>query len=256
LSGFMRMDQEVEWIYGINPIIEAIRADREIKEIYVSSGRKDKLDYILKEAEKRRIIVKIKDREFFDSRFPKGHQGIAALTRKRRSFSLGELIEIPFERKEVPFFVILDCIEDPRNVGAIIRTAEAAGVHGIVMQAYRSAGIGPEVVKTSAGATEYLPVSIVPNIKQAIRMMRDKGILIIGAEAGPYHAPWEMELTGPLAVVIGSEGKGLRRTVREDCDIIVSLPMKGRVNSLNVSVATGILLFEILRQKMLKFEKL
>ncbi|MFN3396644.1 MAG: 23S rRNA (guanosine(2251)-2'-O)-methyltransferase RlmB [Thermodesulfovibrionales bacterium] len=250
------MNKAEEWIYGINPVIEAIRSGREISRIYISRGRKEKLNYILQEASRRHIVFRIEDKEFFESRFPKGHQGIAALTKKRGYFPIEDLLNIPLLKNEDAFFVILDCIEDPRNVGAIIRTAEAAGVHGIVMQAYRSASLGPEVVKTSAGASEYMPVSIVPNIKHAIKSMKDKGILIIGAEAGNNIAPWEADLTGSVGVVIGSEGKGLRRTVKDDCDIILSIPMKGRINSLNVSVATGILLFEILRQKLLKPEKL
>lgn len=250
------MSGEKEWIYGVNPVIEAVRSGRNIIRIYISRGRKEKLDFILKEAERRHIDLRILDKEFFGSRFPKGHQGIAALTAGRAYLSVEDLLDIPAQKGEEAFFVLLDCIEDPRNVGAIIRTAEAAGVHGIILQAYRSASLGPEAVKTSAGAIEYVPVSIVPNIKNAIRLMKDKGISVIGAEAGDNPAPWETDLSGPLGVVIGSEGRGLRRTVKDICDIIVSIPMRGRINSLNVSVATGILLFEILRQKLYKIEKL
>lgn len=250
------INKKEEWIYGINPVIEAIRSGREIRRIYISRGRKERLKYILQEANLRHIAFEIEDKEFFESRFPKGHQGVAALTKKRGYFPIEDLLHIPFRKGEDAFFVILDCIEDPRNVGAIIRTAEAAGVHGIIMQAYRSASLGPEAVKTSAGASEYMPVSIVPNTKHAIRLMKDKGILVVGAEAGNNIAPWEVNLSGSVGVVIGSEGKGLRRTVKEDCDIILSIPMRGRINSLNVSVATGILLFEILKQKLRKSEKL
>lgn len=248
--------EEREWIYGVNPVIEALLSGREVEEIFISSSRRERLETILKKAKIRNIRVRIEDKEFFDSRFPKGHQGVAALIRKREYITLEDMLDIPSKEGEDAFFVILDCIEDPRNVGAIVRTAEAVGVHGIIMQAYRSAGIGPEMVKTSAGAIEHIPISIVPNIKKAIKLMKERNILVIGAEAGSNPAPWDIDLSGPVGVVVGSEGKGLRRTVKENCDIIISIPMKGRINSLNVSVATGILLFEILRQKMLKFKKL
>lgn len=250
------MIREKEWIYGFNPVIEAIRSGRDITRIYVSSSRREKMGYILKKADRRHIDLKVVEKGFFDLRFPKGHQGIAALVEKRGSLSLEDLIDMPSRRNEPAFFVVLDCIEDPRNVGAIIRTAEAAGVHGVILQAYRSSGISAEVVKSSAGAIEYMPVSIVPNIKQAIRLMKERDILVIGAEAGDYPAPWEVDLTGSVGIIVGSEGKGLRRTVKDSCDIIISLPMRGKVNSLNVSVATGVLLFEILRQNLLKFKKL
>lgn len=250
------MIKEKEWIYGVNPVIEAIRSGRDIKRIYISSSRKEKLKHILREAERRHIDLTVIEKGFFDLRFPKGHQGMAALVEKKGPVSLEDLIDIPYQRSEPAFFVVLDCIEDPRNVGAIIRTAEAAGVHGVILQAYRSSGISPEMVKTSAGAIEYMPLSIVPNIKQAIRLMKERGILVIGAEAGDYPAPWDVDLTGSVGIIVGSEGKGLRRTVKDSCDIIVSLPMRGKVNSLNVSVATGVLLFEILRQNLLKFKKI
>lgn len=250
------MIKEKEWIYGVNPVIEAIRSGRDIKRIYISSSRKEKLKHILREAERRHIDLTVIEKGFFDLRFPKGHQGMAALVEKKGPVSLEDLIDIPYQRSEPAFFVVLDCIEDPRNVGAIIRTAEAAGVHGVILQAYRSSGISPEMVKTSAGAIEYMPLSIVPNIKQAIRLMKERGILVIGAEAGDYPAPWDVDLTGSIGIIVGSEGKGLRRTVKDSCDIIISLPMRGKVNSLNVSVATGVLLFEILRQNLLKFKKL
>lgn len=250
------MIKEKEWIYGVNPVIEAIRSGRDITRIYISSSRKEKLKHILREAERRHIDLTVVEKGFFDLRFPKGHQGMAALVEKKGPVSLEDLIDIPYQRSEPAFFVVLDCIEDPRNVGAIIRTAEAAGVHGVILQAYRSSGISPEMVKTSAGAIEYMPLSIVPNIKQAIRLMKERGILVIGAEAGDYPAPWDVDLTGSVGIIVGSEGKGLRRTVKDSCDIIISLPMRGKVNSLNVSVATGVLLFEILRQNLLKFKKL
>lgn len=240
-----------DWVYGINPVLEALFAGR-VKGLYISSNRHERVLQIIREAGKRHIQVNKKDGAFFDGNFPKGHQGIAARVLQKQTEDLSDLINRPFNKKEIPLFIILDGIEDPRNFGAILRSAEAAGVHGVVIQSHRAANLGPEVSKASAGAIEYVPVSVVPNIKYAIRDMKDMGITIIGAEAGEHPAIWHIDLTIPLAIVIGSEGRGLRRTVREACDMEISLPMRGRINSVNASVAAGIFLFEILRQRFVK----
>jgi 23S rRNA (guanosine2251-2'-O)-methyltransferase len=240
------------WIYGLNPVLEALRAGRSIECIYLAPGKRDspKILEIVEESQKRNIFLTNRDIQFFHAHFPKGHQGIAAEVFPRTYIGLEKLLEIPARKGEIPLFIILDLIEDPRNLGAILRVADAAGAHGIVIQSHRSVTLGPDVAKSSAGAVEYVPVSLVTNIKHAMRDMRDKGITIAGAEAGTDTAVWDLDLRAPLALVIGSEGKGLRKTVRESCDVLVSLPMRGSVNSLNVSVAVGILTFEILRQRI------
>jgi len=245
-------NQQDEWIYGLNPVLEAVRSGREVKTVFLSSARRDKVAEIDEEISSRGIKISRADNTFFDSRFTKGHQGIAALVAPRKYADMEELLAVPSERDEPPLFLILDCIEDPRNFGAILRVADAGGVHGVVIQSYRSASLSPEAVKASAGASEYIPVTMIPNIKHAIREMKKSGITIAGAEASAEHALWDADLTGPLAVVIGSEGHGLRRTVKEECDMLVHISMKGRVNSLNASVATGIIIFEIMRQRMSK----
>jgi 23S rRNA (guanosine2251-2'-O)-methyltransferase len=244
-----------EWIYGLNPVFEALRAGRNIKTVYVSSGRHEKASQLRHVAEQRGIPVETPDPIFFDSRFPKGHQGVAARVAQKSYISLDELLAVPEKRNEPALFVILDGIEDPRNFGAILRSSDAAGVHGVVIQSHRSASLGPEAAKTSAGAVEHIPVSMVPNIKYAMREMKEKGIMVVGSEAGDYPALWEADLTVPLALVVGSEGKGTRKTVKENCDIIVNIPMKGKIKSLNASVAAGIVLFEILRQRSIKNKK-
>ena len=203
------------------------------------------------EAKSRGIPLKTEDAGFFEGRFPKGHQGVAAEVALRGYVSLEELLLIPDKRGEAPFFVLLDQVEDPRNLGAVLRTAEAAGVHGVVIQKRRSAGLGPDASKASAGAAEHIAVCAVSNIKNAMHRMREVGITIAGAEAGAAPA-WEADLGGPVALVIGSEGRGLRRIVKEKCDLIVSLPMRGKVNSLNTSVAAGVLIYEVLRQRTQK----
>ena len=245
-----RSKSRSEWIYGLNPVLEAIRAGRDIKGIFISSRRHDKILEIKKEAESRKIPLKISAPQFFNSTFGKGHQGVAAEVSTKGYISLDELLDIPLKKKESPIFIILDCIEDPRNFGAILRVADAAGIHGIVIQSRRSVTISSEVSKVSAGAVEYVPVSMVSNIKYAIYEMKKNGITIVGAEAGAGKVVWDLNLKMPLALVLGSEGKGLRETVKKSCDILVNLPMQGKINSLNVSVAAGIFAFEILRQRM------
>jgi 23S rRNA (guanosine2251-2'-O)-methyltransferase len=246
--------RSAEWIYGINPVIEALRAKRDIKGVYVSPGRHEKMPQIMREAEARGIPVKHSDSDFFDSTFPKGHQGVAARVLQKSYMSLDDLLKIPAGKNETPLFVILDCIEDPRNFGAILRSVDASGAHGVVIQAYRSANLGPEVAKASAGAVEHVPVAMVVNIKHALHRMKDEGITVIGAEADAKTSLWETDLTVPLCIVIGSEGRGVRKTVMEQCDGVANLPMRGKTNSLNVSVASGIILFEALRQRFIKKE--
>ncbi|MEW6067200.1 MAG: 23S rRNA (guanosine(2251)-2'-O)-methyltransferase RlmB [Nitrospirota bacterium] len=247
-----RSELDNEWIYGINPVIEAIKAGRDIKGIYISSNRRDKISEIKREADHRKIPLKITESDFFDRNFRKGHQGIAAEVSSKDYVTLDELLEIPARRKEIPLFLILDCIEDPRNFGAILRVSDAAGIHGIIIQSHRSVTLSPEVSKASAGAVEYVPVSIMPNIKHAIYEMKKSGITIIGAEASAEKSLFSIDLKVPVGLVIGSEGKGIRKSVRENCDVLVRLPMYGNINSLNVSVATGIFAFEIIRQRLHK----
>jgi 23S rRNA (guanosine2251-2'-O)-methyltransferase len=238
-----------DWIWGLNPVLEAVRAGRKIQKVFLSSSRRDKVADIGKELSGRGIKIEKADLNFFDARFPKGHQGIAALAEAREYRSVDELMGIPSEKGQIPLFLILDCLEDPRNFGAILRVADAGGVHGVVIQSHRSVALSPEAVKASAGAAEYVPVAMVSNIKHAMREMKENGMTIIGAEADMGKPVWELDLRVPLAVVIGSEGRGLRRTVKEGCDLLASLPMRGMVNSLNASVASGIIIFEAMRQR-------
>ena len=246
---FDRRKAPEEWVYGLNPVLEAVRSGREVKAVFLSSARRDKIAELEEKISSRGIKINKTDPLFFESRFGKGHQGIAAVVAPRKYADIEDLLALPSEKGEVPLFLILDCIEDPRNFGAILRVADAGGVHGVVIQSYRSASLTPEAVKASAGASEYIPVAMIPNIKHAIREMKNSGIIIAGAEASAETTVWDADLKGPLALVIGSEGHGLRKTVKEECDILVNLPMKGRVNSLNASVATAVVIFEIMRQR-------
>jgi|SRR5208283_3559149 len=244
-----KKDDKEEWAYGINPVLEALRSDQGIGVIYCSQEKSEHNRKIISMAQARSIPVKIVKKEFFETRFHKGHQGVAAILSQRKLLSIDQLIDIPMAKGELPFFLILDCIEDPRNFGALLRVADAAGIHGIVFQSHRSAAITGIVAKTSAGALTHVNLSEVVNVKHALEMMKKSDISIVGAESGSPLSLWDLDMTMPLALVIGSEGQGLRRTVKEKCDFIVNIPMLGRVNSLNVSVAAGILSYEVIRQR-------
>jgi 23S rRNA (guanosine2251-2'-O)-methyltransferase len=236
-------------IYGTNPVHEILRSDRKAHTIYVLRHSEKHLGKIIELAKQDHIPVKVVDKDFFESRFEKGHQGIAISVSPKKTMDIDDLIETAFGENKSPIFIVLDCIEDPRNFGAILRVADAAGVNGVVFQSRRAAGISPLVYKASAGAVEYVNLSEVVNIKHAITKMKEKDVVIIGAEADSDTGLWDVDLTGPVAIILGSEGEGLRQTVQGLCDIIVNLPMNGMVNSLNVSVATGILVYEVIRQR-------
>ncbi len=243
------MSKNEGWLYGINPVAETIKSGRKIKGIYISKQRHEQINKIILMAEDKGISINFVEKEFFDSRFHKGHQGIAAFVEKKAFLNIEELLNIPSKKDEMPFFLVLDGIEDPRNFGAILRVADAAGIHGVVFQSRRAAGLTEVVSKASAGASEYVNISEVVNIKHAIEKMRMADINIIGAEADAEQTLWDIDMKRPLTFVVGSEGKGLRPTVKKMCDYLIKIPMKGGVNSLNVSMATGILVYEALRQR-------
>lgn len=254
-SGFRSRDKqhnqrtESDWIYGLNPVSEALRSGRKIEKV-VYSSRNDAVSKLLKEAAELGITLEQAGRQFFDEKFQKGHQGIAAKAAPISTISIDGLLEMPALKGEQAFFIILDCIEDPRNFGAVLRTADSAGAHGVVFQSHRSAGLSPLAAKASAGAVEHIPLCETVNIKHAISAMKDQDIMVVGAEAGSDKTIWDIDLRAPIAIVVGSEGKGLRRTVRDVCDKVVSLPMLGSVNSLNVSVAAAIMAYEVVRQRL------
>lgn len=239
------------YIYGVNPVEEAFKVKDAIKEVYISKNRVKKLVKIVELSERYSIPLKIVDDSFID-RMVKGlHQGVIAKVKTKQTISLAEALEIPSEKKEPAFFLIPDLIEDPQNFGAILRVADAAGVHAVIYQERRSVGIVPSVWKASAGAVWHTALVEINNIKYAIKQLKEEGIRIIGAEASGFNVFWESDFKQPIALVVGSEGKGIRQTVLSLCDERVKIPMKGKINSLNVSAATSILLFEVLRQRSL-----
>lgn len=240
-------------IYGINPVLEAMKSGR-AKRVFISTGRREKAGLLTEAARAAGVQVEWTAPEFFN-RFPAGHQSVAARVREQNYFELSEILERAGSRREEPLLVALDGVEDPRNLGAIMRSALSAGAHGMVLQSHRQAAPGPETYKASAGAAEYLPVSMHPNIKNAIDELKGKGLLVIGAEAGAELAPWEADLRGPAVLVLGGEASGIRKVVLSRCDLLVRIPFEGRPGSLNVSVAAGILLYEIIRQRRHKIAK-
>ena len=241
-----------EMIEGRNAVLEALRAGRALDKVYIARGETDKaLAHIAGLARERGVSVSDCDRRKLDAMsVTKAHQGVIAVCAVREYASLDDILALAESRGEAPFVVVCDEISDPHNLGAIIRSAECVGAHGVVIPKRRSAGLTAVVGKTSAGAAEHLPVARVANISAALQELKDRGLWVYGAAAEGSSPMWETDLTGPLALVIGSEGEGLGRLVRERCDFLVSIPLRGKVGSLNASTAAAVLMYEILRQRM------
>lgn len=239
-------NQRNDIIAGRNPVMEAIRSGRSIESILVAKGeRSGSVVAIIAKAKQKNIPVKDVDSKKLDF-LAKGvnHQGIVAQCAVKEYSTLEDIFALAEESGESPFIIVLDKIEDPHNLGAIIRTAECAGAHGVIIPERRSAGLSYTVEKTSAGALEYMPVVRVKNISAVLQKLKDKGIWVYGADMDGEHYK-KVNFDGAVALVIGNEGKGISPLVAKDCDVIVSLPMKGKINSLNASVAAGILMYEI-----------
>lgn len=231
-------------ISGRNPVSEAIRNGRAIDKILVARGEKSgAVVGILAKAREKQIPIKEVDRTKLD--YVSGsstHQGIVAFAAVKEYSTVEEILEYAEERGEPPFLVVLDEVEDPHNLGAIIRTAECAGVHGVIVPKRRSAGLSYTVGKASAGAVEYMRVARVTNIAALLDDLKSRGVWVYGADMDGTDYR-QCDFSGACAIVIGNEGKGISRLVREKCDVIVSLPMKGKINSLNASVAAGIIMY-------------
>ncbi len=237
-------------IEGRNPVIEAIKNDREIDKIMISNSAKEgSIKKIIAMAKEKNLVVQYVDKNKLDEiSTSHAHQGVIAQVSEYKYYELDELIASAKEKSEHPFFIILDEITDPHNLGTIIRTADAVGAHGVIIPKRRSVHITPTVAKASAGAVEYVPVFKVTNIVITIKKLKEEGLWIAAADMDgqPFY---EQDLTGPIGLVIGSEGFGISRLVKQNCDFTVKMPMVGNVTSLNASVAGGILLYEIFRQR-------
>ena len=237
-------------IFGRNSVSEAIKAERPLDSILVARGEHTgSIPKILADAKKGDIPVKEVDRKKLDFMCGHGnHQGIVAVGAVKAYSTVDDIFALAEEKGEAPFIIVCDEIEDPHNLGAIIRTAEAAGAHGVIVPKRRSAPLSFAVSKTSAGAVEFMHVARVTNIPQTLEELKDRGVWVYCADMDG-EAFYNANLKGSVALVIGSEGKGVGRLVKEKCDVVLSMPMKGKINSLNASVAAGILMYEISKQR-------
>lgn len=241
-------------LVGRNAVTEALKSGRGINKLWIASGdREGSVSEIAALAKERGIVMQYVERAKIES-FAGGHrhQGVLAYVAPVPYAELDDILKAAEEKGEAPFLVLLDELEDPHNLGALLRTADATGVHGILIPKRRSVSLNATVAKTSAGAVEYVPVARIGNIAQTLKKLKEKGFWVAGADMDGEKAYYEADLTGPLVLVVGSEGRGMSRLTKEACDFIVSMPMVGRINSLNASVAGSILMYESMRQRLQK----
>ena len=240
-------------IEGRNAVLEAFRSGKTIDRLFVLDGCQDgPVRTIVREAKKHDTIVNFVPKERLDSMSETGHhQGVMAYAAAYEYAEVEDILKIAEEKGEPPFLFLLDGIEDPHNLGAIIRTANLAGAHGVIIPKRRAVGLTATVARTSAGALNYTPVAKVTNMAATIEDLKKRGIWFVWADMGG-ESMYRLNLTGPIGLVIGNEGEGVSRLVKETCDMIASIPMKGDIDSLNASVATGVLAYEIVRQRLAK----
>jgi len=239
-------------IEGRNPVVEALRSGRPISKILLAKNiqRHSIIAEIIHLAQINAIPVEYVERTFIERQSETGsNQGIIALTAAREYAELDELLAIPESRKETPFFIILDGVEDPHNLGAILRTAEASGVHGVIIREKRAVGLTPAVEKASAGAVEYVSVARVTNVSQTIETLKRENIWVVGIDQAGTTNYTQIDYKPATAIVVGGEGKGLSDLVKTHCDFLASIPMKGKISSLNASVAAAVVMYEVVRQR-------
>ncbi len=237
-------------IIGRNPVMEALKAEREIDKLVVAKGAEGSIVKIIGMAKDRGIPVMYSEKVGLDRiSGGKAHQGVAAYMPAHEYVEVEDILEVAKERGEDPFIIVLDNIEDPHNLGAIMRTAETAGAHGIIIPKRRAVGLTETVAKASAGAIEYMPVAKVVNIAQTLESLKERGIWVAACDMGDSMY-YDANLTGPMALVVGAEGEGISRLVKEKCDYVVSIPMLGHISSLNASNAAAILIYEICKQRL------
>jgi 23S rRNA (guanosine2251-2'-O)-methyltransferase len=240
-----------EFISGKNPVIEALRSERSINKIWISDkAQPSQVQTIYQLAKEKGIIIQQVDKRKLDQTAgTPNHQGVVASVAAHEYVELDDLLEIIRGKGETPFLLLLDEIEDPHNLGSILRSADCTGVHGVVIPKRRAVGLTSTVAKTSAGAIEYVPVARVSNMAQTIDMLKKEGYWVTGTDATGEYTMGQPDYRVPTAIVIGSEGKGMGRLIREKCDYVVRIPMVGHVNSLNASVAAALVLFEVFKQR-------
>ena len=241
-------DDQVE---GRNSVLELLESGKDINKIFVAKGeRQGSINKIIGKAKDSKIVIVETDKRKLDEMSQTGnHQGVIAIVPPFEYCDVDDILNVAKEKNEDPFIIILDGIEDPHNLGAIIRTAETAGVHGVIIPKRRAVGVNSTVNKSSAGAVEYMKVARVNNITETMNYLKEQGLWIIGTDMDTDKYYYNQDMTGPIAIVIGSEGFGMSRLVKENCDILVKIPMKGNITSLNASVSAGIVMYEIVKQR-------
>ena len=248
------MSEDAEIIVGRNSVLEALKAGRSLNKIIVAKGeRQGSIREIISQARERGLVIQEVDNAKLDQ-LSAGvrHQGVVAMAAPVAYVEVDEILGVAYEKNEPPFLVLLDELADPHNVGAILRTADASGVHGVLIPKRRSCPLTQTVAKTSAGAVEHVPVARIGNVSQTLKALKKQGLWVVGADMDGTKNYYEADLTGPVVIVVGSEGEGLGRLTKEACDFVVKIPMRGQITSLNASVACSLLLYEVLRQRELK----
>ena len=242
---------EIDKLVGRNPILEALKAKRTINKIFVSKGeREGSIRQIIAMAREKKIIITEVDHNVIESMSStKSHQGIIAFVAVKEYVEVDDILNIAQDKGQPPFIIILDEIADPHNFGAILRTANAVGAHGVIIPKRRAIGLTSAVSKASAGAIEYVPVARVTNIAQTIEYLKKNNVWVVGTDSTGEKAFYDSDLKGAIALVVGSEGEGMGKLIREKCDFVVNIPMQGQISSLNASVAAAIVMYEILKQR-------
>lgn len=238
-------------IAGRQPVIEALRSDTPLEKVYIQFGTHGHVIQTIQQLARRRgVPITEVDRKRFSEICPDVNaQGVVAVSSTQSYVEVDALLKVAADKGEAPFLLILDEIEDPHNLGALIRTGECAGIHGVIIPRHHSASLNETVIKSSAGATLHLPVAKVTNIATTIDELREQGVWVVGTDMAASRTYDEHDYTGPLAIVVGNEGKGIRRLVKEKCDFLVKIPLYGRIESLNASVAGALILFEAARKR-------
>ena len=247
----MENQNYTDQVEGRNSVLELLESGKDINKIFITKGEKHgSINKIIAKAKERKIIIVEKEKSKMNEMAQNtNYQGVIAIVPPFNYCEVEDILEYAKKRNEEPFILILDGIEDPHNLGSIIRTAETAGVHGIIIPKRRSASVNSTVNKTSAGAVEYMKIARATNISETISRLKEKGIWICGTDINTKTYYYEQDLTGPIGIVIGNEGNGISNKVKNNCDFLVKIPMKGKITSLNASVSTGIILYEALQQR-------
>ena len=248
----VRNEEFQDQVEGRNSVLELLDSDRDINKIFIEKGEKHgSINKIIAKAREKRVVIVEVDRQKLNKMAQtENHQGVIAIVPPFNYCEVKDILDEAYRKNEKPFILILDGIEDPHNLGAIIRTAETAGVHGIIIPKRRACNVNSTVYKVASGAVEHMKIARVNNLNDEIKYLKDNDVWVHGTavEASKYY--YEENLTGAIAIVIGNEGKGISNLVKENCDVLLKIPMKGKISSLNASVSAGIVMYEVVKQRM------